>query len=148
MKLSKITTEVEKAFGLCYASDVSIYMEDTFLDQLAASHPSNYLKILSETHLTLIQPDLVYYGEKQQFFLYLRAYPFAKQLGFLCVRVEHGKRKKKWYVTSIAGFSQEQYASLLEGGSFVRIGKKKSSRGRPRKKLEEGRDFPFPLSGQ
>jgi hypothetical protein len=59
IKVGRVNIDVEKALGLVLTSDVSVYIGEEALNDLASRHPENYLSILEEIAKILKTPDFV-----------------------------------------------------------------------------------------
>jgi hypothetical protein len=74
VKLGRINRYVEKAIEENFEGDVTIYMEEKDVDELARRAPDDYLRRLSEASRIIKNPDYVSYSKPRRTLFLIREY--------------------------------------------------------------------------
>ena len=128
IKIGRISKEVEKAFSLTLACDVSIFLEENDMNELASAKPNRYLEVIHEMTEIIKKPDLVYFDRNAFQFIYFRFYASHKGFHPMGIRVGLQNHPNVWTMLHMGWYRNEDCKNLAKNGSFKRIRKERASR--------------------
>ena len=130
IKVGRVNIDVEKALGLVLTSDVSVYIGEEALNDLASRHPENYLSILEEMAKILKTPDFVASDAKQTHLAYLRFYCRGSEFRKAFLFLTYEGTPAHWWVQRLSGNEKEDLSLFADGEGFVRPAKKNAGKSR------------------
>ncbi len=120
IKVGRIARSTERALGLSLTGEVSIYMTNATLDELARKKPQSYLRFLREITEILKNPDFVSFDQVHEQFVYQKQYYKAGAFQSLYLFVGRGEEPGKWYFLRFMQGEKLPLSKALEGRQFLR----------------------------
>ena len=120
IKVGRIARSTERALGLSLTGEVSIYITNAELDELARKKPNSYLRFLREITEILKNPDFVSFDQVHEEFVYQKQYFKAAAFQSLYLFVGRGEQPGKWYLKRYMSGEKSPLSKIFEGRLFVR----------------------------
>ena len=120
IKVGRIARSTERALGLSLTGEVSIYIVQKDLDDLAERMPHGYLRFLREVAEILKNPDFVSFDEAREEFIYQKQYFKAGSFQAVFLFVGRGEIPGKWYFKRCVKGTKLPLTKAMEGRLFLR----------------------------
>ena len=120
IKVGRIARSTERALGLALTGEVSIYMAEPDLNDLAKRMPHGYLRFLREVTEILKNPDFVSFNETKEEFIYQKQYFKAGAFQSVFLHVGRGETPGKWFYKKCVKGAKLPLSREMEGRFFLR----------------------------
>lgn len=118
LKIGRINRKIEKALEYEFSSDVSVYLSNVTLDEMAAKWPTTYLGRVEEMGKIVASPDYASYSSIRKRLYLIKEYLRA---GRFCQVVMEIEEEKKFFVRSLSTLTEVACQKIDQESPIKRI---------------------------
>lgn len=113
--IGRISNNIEQLLNLSITGDKNIYLGETNINHMAASHPSDYLKYKDELPNILSDHDYVGINPKDNSLEYVKEYIVNGEYVKVAVRISSGNR---FYARSLYVLNKNRVINFIKKGTL------------------------------
>ena len=118
LKIGRINRRIEKALGHEFGSDVSVYLTNVTLDEMAAKWPTTYLSRVEEMGKIVASPDYVSYSPTGKRLYLIKEYLRA---GRFCQVVMEIEEEKKLFLRNLTNLTEATCQRINQESPIQRV---------------------------
>ena len=121
LKVGRISSKVEKGLSLSLFSDPNIYLNETFLNQLANKRPKSYPHDIENIANLIKKPDFVFSLKSKKELIYSKIYVKDSSFYFLLLTLNRIGKPKKWCALSLRYLKIDECQDILKEYKCLRL---------------------------
>ena len=118
LKIGRINRRIEKALGHEFGSDVSVYLTNATLDEMAAKWPTTYLSRVEEMGKIVASPDYASYSPTGKRLYLIKEYLRA---GHFCQVVMEIEEEKKLFLRNLTNLTEATCQRINQESPIQRV---------------------------